>query len=62
MRADEMEALKKEYGDDLEITQSYHLHDEDEWNKWVISYKGIIVGSELVSKNFVKDYIARHIA
>lgn len=62
MRADEMEALKKEYGDDLKIARSYHLHDEDEWNEWEISYKGIIVGSELVSKDFVKDYIARHIA
>ena len=60
MTTEDMIELKTEYGKDLEITKAVHLHDEDEWNKYSITYKGIIVGSELVSKEFVKDYIKRH--
>ena len=54
----EMELLKREYGNDMEISGAVHLHDEDEWNEYTISYKGVIVGSELVSREFVKNYIS----
>lgn len=57
MTNSEMITLKNEYGKDIEITDATHLHDEDEWNQLCIFYKGIIVGSELVSVGFVKDQI-----
>ena len=57
MTMDEMHLLVREYEPDLEISNAVHLHDEDEWNKLCISYKGIIVGSELVSVDFVRNYI-----
>ena len=57
MTMEEMYLLVREYKPDLEISNSVHLHDEDEWNKFCISYKGIIVGSELVSADFVRNYI-----
>lgn len=57
MTMHEMDMLKREYGADMKISKAVHLHDEDEWNKYCISYKGIIVGSELVSADFVRNYI-----
>lgn len=57
----EMYELMKEYGNDLRVSKAIHLHDEDEWNEYTISYKGVIVGSELVSADFVRHYIADHI-
>ena len=60
MTIKEMVELRDEYGPDMVIDDAVHLHDEDEWNKFTISYKGIIVGSELVTKEFVRDYIAQH--
>ena len=56
----EMNALKAEYGNDMSISKAIHLHDEDEWNEYVIAYKGIAVGSELVSADFVRKYIEDH--
>lgn len=56
----EMNELKAEYGKDMKITKAIHLHDEDEWNEYTISYKGIAVGSELVLADFVRNYIAEH--
>ena len=56
----EMNALKAEYGDDMSISKAVHLHDEDEWNEYCIAYKDIIVGSELVSTDFVRKYIEDH--
>ena len=52
-----MNALKEEYGSLLRIEKAVHLHDEDEWNRFVISYNGIICGSELSSINSVRAYI-----
>ena len=60
MTIKEMVELRDEYGPDMVIDEAVHLHDEYEWNKYTISYKGIIVGSELVTKEFVRDYIAQH--
>lgn len=56
----EMYELIKEYGDEMRVSKAIHLHDEDEWNEYEISYKGIVVGSELVSADFVRRYIADH--
>ena len=53
----DMVALKDEYGPDLRISKAYHLHDEDAWNEYTISFKGIIVGSELVDTDFVRKNI-----
>lgn len=58
MTMEEMYLLVREYEPDLEISNAVHLHGEDEWNKFCISYKGIIVGSELVSADFVRNYIS----
>ena len=60
MTIKEMVELRDEYGPDMVIEDAVHLHDEDSWNKFTISYKGIIVGSELVSKEDVRKYIAEH--
>lgn len=57
----EMMELKKEYGPEMMITKSVHMHDEDEDNKYVIIFKDVIVGSELVSKSFVRQYIADNV-
>ena len=54
-----MNALKEEYGSLLRIEKAVHLHDEDEWNRFVISYDGIAVGSELVGLDFVRQNINR---
>lgn len=57
MTLTEMRALAQELG--LEVTKAVHLHDEDEWNEWELSHNGILVGSELVSAEFVRDYMRR---
>lgn len=62
MTVSEMIKLKHEYGDEMRVTRAIHLHDEDEWNKYCISYRDVVVGSELVSVDFVKKNIARHFA
>ena len=59
MTLKEMHELKYKYGKDFRISRAIHLHDEDSWNEWTLSYKGIIVGSELVSVQFVEDYISK---
>lgn len=56
----EMGLLKKEFGNDLKIEKAYHLHDEYGYNysnQITISYKNIIVGSELVDYEFVRNNI-----
>lgn len=62
MTTNEMISLKNEYGDQMKISKAYHLHDEDDRNEWIITYNGIIVGSELVSTDFVRNYIKEHFA
>ena len=49
--------LYNEFSPDLRIDPAIHLHDEDSWNEYTISYKGIIVGSELVNADFVRKNI-----
>lgn len=60
MTTAEMNGLKKEYGSELRIHEAYHCHDEDAWNKFDISFRGIIVGSELVSADFVRNNIKKY--
>lgn len=58
MKLVEMEKLQKEFGSDLKIAKHIRLHDEfDFGNKYIITYKNIIVGCELVSYDFVKENI-----
>ena len=52
-----MMELKEEYGSDLAFDRAVHLHDEDAWNEIEISFCGVIVGSELVRKEFVRENI-----
>ncbi len=60
MTTAEMNWLQMEYGSELRIHEAYHCHDEDAWNKFEISFRGIIVGSELVSADFVRDNIKKY--
>lgn len=53
----EMLNLKAEYGPEMKITKAVRLHDEDAWNEYEISYRGCLVGSELVSADFVRRLI-----
>lgn len=59
MTISEMNELKNEYGDDMRISPAGpHIHDDPySWNKYNITYKGIIVGSELVSADSIRQYI-----
>lgn len=59
MTLKEMHELKYKYGKDFRIERAIHLHDEDEWNEYTLSYRGIIVGSELVGKQFVEENIEK---
>lgn len=36
-----------------EVYEAVHCHDDSDWNKLEIAYKGILVGSELVAFNDV---------
>ena len=63
MTLEEMHKLKYKYNADgkkrFRIERAIHLHNEDEWNEWTLTYNGIIVGSELVSVQFVEDNIRK---
>lgn len=64
MTQEEMKKLKEEFGDDLSIVKATHLHDEDGYNysnEYTILYKNIIVGSELVDYDFVKNNILKEV-
>ena len=64
MTQEEMKKLKEEFGDNLSIAKTTHLHDENDYNysnKYIIAYKNIIVGSELVDYDFVKNNILKEV-
>lgn len=64
MTQEEMKKLKEEFGDNLSIAKAAHLHDEDGYNysnEYIIEYKNIIVGSELVDYDFVKNNILKEV-
>lgn len=52
-----LHSLLQMYGTDLTLEKAVHLHDEDEQNEWTLSYKGIVVGSELVPAALVRNNI-----
>ena len=62
MTLKEMHELKYKYGKQFTVGRAVHLHDEDEWNEYTLAYNGVIVGSELVSRQFVEEQIKRLIA
>lgn len=60
MTIKEMEQLKKEFGKDLKIEDYVKVMDDYSYYfdiKKSISYKGIIVGSDIVEYNFVRQNI-----
>ncbi len=61
MTLEEMHKLKYKYNADgkkrFRIERAIHLHDEDAWNEYALTYNGIIVGSELVDVQFVENLI-----
>lgn len=52
-----VEQLNKDF-DNVSFKESYKLHDEDYESKYTITYNNTIVGSELVSYEFIKGYIS----
>ena len=61
MTAEEMLDLLCEYGHEMRVTKAMTTEEEMYGCKYVLSYKGIICGSDLVSPWFVRDYINKHI-
>ena len=61
MTAEEMLDLLCEYGHEMRVTKAMTTEEEMYGCKYVLSYKGIICGSDLVSPWFVREYINRHI-
>lgn len=63
MTLKEMHELKYKYNADgkkhFRIERAIHLHDEDERNEYTLTYNRIIVGSELVSVEFVENNISK---
>ena len=59
MTLKEMHELKYRHGKEFRIGRAIHLHDEDERNEYVLTYRGIIVGSELVDRQFVEENIEK---
>ena len=58
MTFEEMVELLCEYAPNMNV--SYTVHDPDVYDgdcKYTLSYYGLICGSELVSPEFVRDYI-----
>ena len=61
MTPEEMVELLCEYDDGMKVTKAMTTEEEMYGCKYVLSYKGIICGSDLVDPEFVRDYIKRHI-
>jgi len=61
MTYEEMVDLLCEYGHEMQVTKAITSEEEMYGCKYVLSYKGIICGSDLVSPCFVRNYIKRHI-
>lgn len=56
----EIYELLREYGNEMEVRKAVHLHDEYEKNEYVITYRGVMVGSELVDADSVRYYIKKY--
>lgn len=61
MTSEEMLDLLCEYGHEMKVTKAMTQEEEMYGCKYVLSYKGIICGSDLVEPWFVRDYIKRQI-
>lgn len=61
MTSEEMLDLLCEYGHEMRVTRAMTTEEEMYGCKYVLSYKGIICGSDLVDPWFVTDYIKRQI-
>ena len=61
MTPEETIDLLCEYGNEMRVTKAITEEEEMYGCKYIISYKGIICGSDLVSSSFVRDYIKREI-
>ena len=61
MTPEEMLDLLCEFGHEMGVTKAITTEEEMYGCKYVLHYKGKICGSDLVSPEFVRDYIARHI-
>ena len=61
MESEEMLDLLCEYGHEMTVTKATTQEEEMYGCKYVLAYKGIICGSDLVSTGFVREYIKRHI-
>ena len=62
MTAEEMLDLLCEYGGDMKV--KHNVPDPEVYDggcKYVLTYKGIVCGSELVEPWFVRDYIKRQV-
>ena len=61
MSCEEMLDLLCEYGHEMTVTKATTTEEEMYGCKYVLSYKGIICGSDLVSPWYVREYIKRQI-
>ena len=61
MTGKEMLDLLCEYGHEMRVTRATVEETEMYGCTYVLSYNGIICGSDLVSPCFVRDYIKRNI-
>lgn len=61
MTSEEMLDLLCEFGREMRVTKAITTEEEMYGCKYVLSYKGIICGSDLVNPVFVRDYIRNHI-
>ena len=52
-----VERLNVEFGGGVVLREHIKLHDEYDTPKYVITYQNIIVGSELVDEQFVRNNI-----
>ena len=59
MTIKELSDLRNEFGEELYVKKATNLHDERYGNKIEIVYKNIIVGSDLVSYEFVRENILK---
>ena len=61
MTSEEMLDLLCEYGCQMNVTKAITQEEEMYGCKYILHYKGIVCGSDLVDPGFVRDYIRRNI-
>ena len=61
MTQKEMLDLLCEYGHEMCVTKAMTTEEEMYGCKYILSYKGIICGSDLVPPWFVRDYIKKNV-